>query len=381
MKWWEIPQNCNCLFALDSESILEEDNSKVYYSSDTLKFLRTYRSLKNKVSKGQTHGFASKSFENIFETLYSYDCLYLDNTNLEFNTRFYTGDECTWILKCEVLDPTVMSQGSSTASNGLTFTNTSLSETTGKTWYAGGLNSKTPILNKNRRLRPNTIHNVIIRNNNFLKTTSLKTDSKLDTVPESTYFTTGFGSNHEVVRIGYSVAAWYPKVKIIAYGAFDKILTKEEEDKIFAQIDVQFLRNVTQTQFKTTKPVLDNRNTFNFYTKINPLNIVENIQSSTPIEAIFNIKKDSAVFDRDFSNKLHKKSVKIKDIVLEENVPIQAKLYLYERESGVLIKTTYSDKKGVFEFNNLDPEMEYRVTSNDPKYQFQTITKNYRELL
>lgn len=382
MKWWEIPQNCNCLFALDSESVVGDDGNLIYYSNDPTSFLKTYQNLKNKVSKTQTHVFKSKNFKNDFEKLYSYDCVYLDNTNLDFNVRFSTGFEITWVLKCEVVDQTVMSQGSSTATHGITYTRTSSSEASGKTWYAAGLPTKTSVLNKDRRLRPNTVHNVIIRNDNRLKKVSLKTDSKEETAYDSTYFTTGFGSNHEVYKIGYNTAVWYPKIKIIAYGAFDKILTAAEETEVFDQIDSQFLRNVTNTQISGRESILNLVQTPVFNKTVRGNDSLINLQSSIPVsDKIFSFKKESAEFYRDYSKRLHPKSVNIKDIVLEENRPIQAKLYLYERESGVLIKTTYSNLKGEFEFNNLDPTMEYRVTSNDPKYQFQTITKNYRELL
>lgn len=67
----------------------------------------------------------------------------------------------------------------------------------------------------------------------------------------------------------------------------------------------------------------------------------------------------------------------IKDYVYKENVGVRTHLFLYERESGELIYKTESDDTGYFEFNNLDKNLEYVVTSNDKKHQFKSIIKNY----
>ena len=67
----------------------------------------------------------------------------------------------------------------------------------------------------------------------------------------------------------------------------------------------------------------------------------------------------------------------IKDYVYKENVGVRTHLFLYERESGELIYKTESDDTGYFEFNNLDKNLEYVVTSNDKTHQFKSIIKNY----
>ena len=56
---------------------------------------------------------------------------------------------------------------------------------------------------------------------------------------------------------------------------------------------------------------------------------------------------------------------------------MKVKLFLYERNTGVLIKTTFSDTEGNFSFLNLNKDLEYFVTANDNKYQFQSVIKNY----
>ena len=72
-----------------------------------------------------------------------------------------------------------------------------------------------------------------------------------------------------------------------------------------------------------------------------------------------------------------KNAYNIKDYVYKENVGVRTILFLYERESGELIYKTESDDTGYFEFNNLDKNLEYVVTSNDKTHQFKSIIKNY----
>lgn len=379
MKWWEVPQNCECLFALDHDSIIKMEGSVIQFSNPSSNSITTQSSAKNRVKKIQS--FGSESDLNMINKLEVnlYKALKIDDINLIFNTPISTGEQCTWFLKCVVKGNSVLSQGVSTNTHGLTMDPFGSSEEHSKAWYTNNLLSNNPkIPNSKRGINTNTLHNVIVRNSTVNQTVTLKTDYFQNSNPKSSnYFTSLFGSTHDVYKIGYDSNTWYPKVEIIAYGLFNKILTEEETSLMFSAIDEQFSVSKETITFKSNlnyygqSRILDKTK---FYFK--EYDVGNNLKVQEPQEK-FKILKNSINNQLKNSQVLYNTFENIIDIVLEEGLPVSIKLFLYERSTGVLIKSTVSNKKGEFEFNNLNKDLEYVVTANDSKYQFQSVIKNY----
>lgn len=379
MKWWEIPQNCECLFAIDYDSIVQSEGSFISFSNPSTNSITTQSSIKNRITK--KHSFGSESDLNMINKpeVKLYKALKIDDVNLIFKTPINTGENCTWFLKCVVKGNTVLSQGSSTSTHGLTMDPFGTSEEYAKAWYTNNLLSNNPkIPNVKRGINTNTLHNVVVRNSTINQEVTLKTDYYSNSIPvASNYFSSLFGSTHDVYKLGYDSSTWYPKVEIIAYGLFNKILSAEEESLMWAAIDSQFAVSQNTIEFQTNLnyfEVLKHLDNTSFYFKDYTVGNILKVQEP---QEDFKILKNSIKNKLKVKQKLYNTFEHIEDVVLEEGLPVSIKLYLYERKTGVLIKTTISDKKGIFTFNNLNKDLEYIVTANDSKYQFQSVIKNY----
>ena len=127
----------------------------------------------------------------------------------------------------------------------------------------------------------------------------------------------------------------------------------------------------------TTVETFDNQTTwvpFNICNTLIPINLfsVNHIKPVKVTDRQLQLVDDVYIRDLTIKN-----VYSIKDYVYKENVGVRTILFLYERESGELIYKTESDDTGYFEFNNLDKNLEYVVTSSDKKHQFKSIIKNY----
>lgn len=381
MKWWEIPQNCNCLFSLDSESVVESNGSLIQFSNPSNNYLNTENGVTGKVYSQVSSGFLSKNFITDFKNYKTYKSLKLNNINLFFNSSINTTSTSTWFLKCKVLGKNVLSQGPDENTHGLTWDPTINGDVSTRNWRARSINtSKGTTLQERSAISDETLHTVMVVtdvNQNFVK---FYTEYGTFTEPyESDYFIKYFGSIHNVTRIGYVGTEWKPKIEIIAYGLFDKVLTKEEFDLINLNIEESFLLKESVLKFKTNLNF--NYERYNYDTALlKPKNFGESnfLQGSEPVDGsktfINKVKINSDVIVR---QTLYKDFENIYDKVLEEGLPVEVKLFLYERNTGVLIKTTFSDIEGNFSFLNLNKDLEYFVTANDNKYQFQSVLKNY----
>lgn len=390
MTWWEIPQNCNCFFALDANTRITGNTTKLSLSNTENNWLVVDGLTPNRVSNSISVGFESENFENKGDVIKSYKSLYINDINLNFNKRISTGRTNTWILKCLVRGNTVFAQGFGSSSNpyGPTFDMFGSSESYGKCWYVNELytGSYTSISNYNRRLNSKSILTLIIKNDFENNKFIFKTDyNEGEITPPASYFQREFGSDHELARIGHESSTWFPKAEIIAFGMFDKILSEEEEVAIFQSIDQEFLIKSQDVDFNFA---FDSSLIFNSefkdslgrYKKFNPIRKIKyskNINNS-------DLSQSLVFSNKTLKNKfvvkqvLYKNLKSIEDTVLKEGIPAEGvKLFLYERFTGTLIKTTTSSDLGKFSFNFLSKDLEYVITANDANYQFKSIIKNY----
>ena len=362
MKWWEIPQNCNCIFALDTNSVTS--SSKVYFSNNPEKFL-TLQNGNNKVYPGLAIGFKHKNLINEKPLKYhTYKSLIIAKTNLLFSTPILLSESFTFILKCRLRQNSVLMSNNG-ASFGLTLGIGDSDQIDEGYWRINGFNAGDQVYSK-KQLVPfagNYIQTVVLKGSINLKDVSFKTDYGTFQIPSSSPAFQNFLQNKTYSHIGYTFSEkWQPNIEIIAYGLFDKILTEEEELQIEANLEENFFLKKSDFDFKTSLSYGES----------------DFLQGSEPVDGsktfINKVKINSDVI---VGQTLYKDFENIYDKVLEEGLPVKVKLFLYERNTGVLIKTTFSDTEGNFSFLNLNKDLEYFVTANDNKYQFQSVIKNY----
>ena len=373
MKWWSVVPNAVCIFAIDSESNVNSSTvSMVNQPSNLLK-----QSVVGKASKRIVSGYTLKNFIIDPNTNYlSYKSLYLNNTNLTLGPDITIPTDFTFILKCKVYNNSVFLSNNNSY-RGLQFLPTERSTWKLEVFTTGDTASKADF---ERSL--SAIHTIILRGSIAQINIEMITDFGTFILPNnSPIFTSFLGPTRVFNSIGTGTSSVdRPDTDIIAYGLFNKIFTDDELDSIQRKIDEQFLLD-SRTVKKTMK--FNSKISSNIIFKLNfkikdTIKVSSIIEDSSPVPTYMRFNR-TLLPNLYASSKLYKNMKDISDTILEEGQPIIAKLFLYERGTGTLLKITTSDIHGRFHFYNLSRDYEYRVTSNDPKYQFRTITKTYED--
>lgn len=371
MKWWELPQNCNCLFALDSRSRLEANNTRVICSNTDSNSFSVVGSSVNGLSK---------SFIDTLEAGYStlLNTLKIDGVNLLAKTDIPIPETVTWILLVKTNSDTssLAAARDGTSHWGFEFRKV-LSDKQG--WNHSGIGSEGAVSNPEVfdslqvvTLRVDKLNQKAEITTNYGATF---TDARL-----KSFLSTGssFANIPALGYIGYNSSTWIPQVDIVAYGAFDKYLSDVELSQVIekAKKDAQSEISASFLPFYSMRSsILTYDVTYNYH--LETLNKVVNKLDHDRSNYNLNINKIDNYLKS--LNLLYQHVIEITDIVMEESIPVSVKLYLYEKYSGVLIKTTLSDRKGRFTFTALNPNLDYIVTAHDPKLQFQSIIKNYQQ--
>lgn len=379
MKWWEIAPSC--IFALDADSIVTK--SDVYFTNNANRSLKSYTGV-NRIETSSTAGlrYNKLSYEENIK-IYTYKSLKLNDTHLIFDTPVLLPNEFTFILKCKVNVSSLLL--SNNGSNyGLTFGTGEMNSSDDSRWRISGYNTGQDFLkNDLDRFNKGGIQTVILKGNIATKSVVFITDYGSYLIPSDSPAFQSFLQSRTYTTIGYSHtgAAWRPNLDIIAYGLFDKIFTGTEISQVLESIDSQFLLKTSDLKPTTgSGTTLNNHSNPGRFVLTNiPLNVGSILKTSKPIATKFKTVFNIISPEIGVQSLLYKDMKTISDVILEEGQPVIAKLFLYERGTGTLLKTTISDVKGRFNFYNLSRNFEYRVTSNDPKYQFRTITKTYEE--
>lgn len=382
MRWWEGFTGINCTFALDSTSITTEN--RVYFSNDTSRFLTLTNGI-NKAKTGITRGLKFENFKLESLNINEYQSLNIFNTNLLFDTPLPITDEFTLILKCKINQSTVFISNSSSEYGptfGIGINENIRSEVSSDfVWRFSGF---TPDIATYKIAQD--IKTIVIKGTMSTKDIYVYTDTEVFKIPtDSVSFTTGFLVPRTYTTLGYNhtnPVLWCLNSDIIAFGIFDKALSDIQIEKLKNDIDSEFkiktieiekpFYNSSFSDFSIKNQLkinFSNFNTFDNYFQSSKA-VKNNIK-----ESIYNIN-----YSLNVSNNLYKNVKNIKDIVLEEGVPIQTKLYLYEKSTGQFLKTTNSNKLGEFIFLDLDVNANYIVRASDKKYQFQSILKDYNEV-
>lgn len=376
MEWWKTPLNCHCIFAIDNNSKVFKN--KISFSNDTNRFL-SFVNGDDKVTKSFTSGLISKDF--VYKQpmeVFIYKSLNIDKTGLLFDNPITLPNNFTMILRCSVRDNSVL-LANPIGVHGLTF-GTSTGESDRLWRVEGYVTGSNYLANIKNRAFDNELQTVVIKGDISLKNVSIYTDYGEYKVPIESPAFQSFLRVQTYTSIGYtpSDTYWRPDVNLVLYGLFDKELTEEEVNILLETSDTQFLykRNLTKNSRLNMYQSLYigfNKTTSQF----SPLKMLLNTLYKTSSNHTISRSVFGLVNKTYASSMLYKNVTSIVDIVLEEGTPIRTTLYLHEKNTNALLKTTTSDLTGTFNFYNLSPEFEYIVTANDPKYQFQSIIKNY----
>lgn len=379
MKWWEIIPNAPCIFAIDSESVVDKD--KITFTNNPNRFL-TYINGKSKAITSKTTGYKNKNleYEQPLKT-YTYKSLNIWDTPLLFDTPIQLPDEFTFILKVKVKQTSVF------LSNGINGSNYGLvldyfeSNVYSYRWRVANW---TPLEGRDHReLKPFnkfSISTVIFKGVKSTQDIQMITDyGVFKPSNNNLYIGDGFLAANSYSTLGFAHLDIDHKGNsdIVAYGLFAKNMSNEEVNIVLNTIDNQFLIKESlvslqpSRQLETSSQVFKNlkfqKNTY----LVVPLQAGE-AELPLPSRTVLRIFNEAK-----YIRNLYKKYETIEDYVYEEGEAVQTKLYLYEKATGQLIKTTISDKNGYFIFHNLNEKQEYIVSAIDPKYQFKSISKDY----
>lgn len=368
MDWWEIIPDCNCLFAIDSRSKIEADSTKLLCSNDNSVYFTVV---------GNEKGL-SKSLIDVGEEGFSrpLNTIKINGVNLLANEDIPIPRIISWVLlvKTNSENSSLAAARDGTSNWGFEFRRSFSSGKQG--WNHSGLSTSGAVSN------PEVLDKL------HLMTLRIDKDSELVEVTTNygatfseanlkSFLTTStsFANLPSLGYIGYNSSTWVPYVDIVAYGAFNKYLTEEDLDLIIetaktkAELNTPFSFDSIYS-YSNTEAIFDIKYNYNLNTVGKVTNVLTHKEGSNKnINVTNNYLRNL--------NLLYKNVRELSDVVTEESLPVQVKLYLYEKYSGVLIKTTMSDLEGRFKFTALDVNLEYVVTAHDPKLQFKSILKNY----
>lgn len=393
MAWWsKIKPESECLFALDSNSVIEED--KIFFTNKPSRFL-TFLGPKKRTRVGVVKGQVSREGGAIKE----FKALKIDRTNLLFDYPLQLPNNFTIILKC-----TVNTSSKFLSNNGTDFgpaykvdPNSSIPEE--GSWILEGFRSDSTVLGNKRFEERYDLQTVILSGSIDSKSVYIKTNYGKELIPANSesYRTFLVSQSLSTVGAGAGEPSWGLHADIIAFGVFSSVLTEEEIQDVLLEIDKDFLIGYAATELNNKPPqTYIPQGYFNIKDKnyldldqheipslemlhFKPDTLFTNLKRGSPVE-VFPIQGTSLsekISSIDSFSVLYRNMFSIQDIVLKEEYPVKTKLYLYEKNQGSLIKVTVSDQEGVFQFNNLNPELEYIVRASDNSYQFKSILKDY----
>ena len=383
MSWWNSIPNSNCIFALDSTSKLLGDS--LYFNNDLNRHLKLQ--VGTVVKKDQTI-VGQKPNTNDPMALHVYKSLSINKGNLFFDEPIYIGNNFTIILKCKVNQSTIFLSNNGT-NLGPTYgigiqNNSAYTETSDHAWRFEGFITESEIPYSQRQFKLKTdIKTLIITGDMSTKDVSVYTEVGYYKVPKDSnaFVSTGFLQPRSYTNIGYhnSTDFWKLNTDIIAYGIFNRQMNSEEITIIDNAIETELKIKVIPSDFSNKSESYVGVSLKNLEYFLNPSRSYENnFQASKPIRSFIK-NLDYGLNITEHENILYKNTKNISDIVLEENVPIKTKLYLYEKYTGQLLKTTNSDSLGRFTFLDLNPQLDYIIRSSDPKYHFQSVLKDYNK--
>lgn len=374
--WYDQVEGC--IFAIDYNSRLTEDGDRISYSNDPSKFLVSYDFQKDKVEKTIETRVKVKNFSMLLDNTLTYKTLRLIKHPFNFDCPVYLHNEFTYILRVKLKsDSLFLSRNTWDGNHGPCYSFTGGHSVYNQNWRVHSFQTgQDHDVGVRSSLNPDTFFDtVVVKGDLRERTVKIITSYGEYSAPPNAYnyfLSTAYNS-----FLGYTQGSttWYPDASIVAYGIWNRELTQEELDRVLSKVDEQFLVSKNKIVFNNFDSGL---NTVDIYSDIDFISV-----QSDKIEDYYIGNKPTVVDKRCITSTVHTANIlksrykNIKDIVLKENEPVRTKLFLYERHSGGLLATTWSNDKGEFEFKELDANWEYIVSSPDREYQFKSIIKDY----
>lgn len=373
MTWALDLDEHQCLFVLDPDAILDPVLKTIKTPKNNLTYSEGSISFLNRT------GSSLRDFKNNLRSINSYRCLKLDSCMPSLETPVALYDDYTMVLKCFINGSTKL--GGSSFSDGqpygLSFNPDGFSSMYLNTWRIPSLETGQEYSDTTRSVvSSDTIHEVVARISYSNNTMSIETDYGIYTKPLSQDFKSGY----DYVSLGFSPQPeTIPKIDIIGYAIYSGVLLESESKALFKSLDDKFLTDSLEVRPEKIDSIAESfSNT--------PMNTSKNVLLDLKEGLLYNnshytsngiSQKSLSIGDVVLAQNLYESYMNIEDVVLEEGLPVKTTLYLHERVSGKLIKTTSSDLQGNFKFYNLSDKINHVVTSHDNKYQFKSVLKNY----
>lgn len=389
-KWFDIVDTVDCIFAIDGDSGIDKDG--VTFSNHPLKRLSFIDGINNSSKRSYTGKiFPEKSIK-------TYRSLYIDNSNLLFETPLELPDKFTLILKTGVNSSSIF-----LSNDGVDFGPCFAVEygnSIGK-WRVKGFETMYDISEELLALnKRGSIHTLIIKADLTAKEVEIITDFGKYVLPPDSLAFNYFFKSQSYTTLGYyhtSSPEWRLDADIIAYGIFEGVLNDTEIGQILNKIDDQFLIHETPLGSDLREGLSVTKDSVYFNTKFSEPPTVTSLdyKKITNFDIYLHDSKEVHVASESSVNSFEKNtnvlvykivyedvryfknSYQIEDYVYEEGEPVISKVFLYERATGALVQTTRSNSEGFFKFSNLDKTLDYFVHSSDKKYQFKSIVKDY----
>ena len=409
MAWYEIP-GVSCIFALDYNSELSLNGSRVSLSNNPTEYLKI-KTNGNPLMKGPSLGWKVKDFKLDIESGgLIYKTLKVEKTNLIFERAktFPGSKKVTFILKVKLKSSSKFMNAveNSDSMYGLSFTEDG-SNSYNNLWRFRNVSSL-PFIDlgvpyKNRFSNFKIAFDTVVLKLDWESNVGeLITSYGSLSIPTSVLEDPSlFVKANSFKVLGSGSTAWELDADIVAYGMFEGYLSDQQVTACLTNIDLEFLESSG-----ISKGFEDTTEEFNLelsegrseeianlslqYQDIRPLTL--EVDSEISVEPLPYLSKESVENLKTFHlnplmwvekkkpllvNKRHQKSFDLRGLITEEDSPVATKLYIYEKGGGLLIGTTFSDKNGVYIFKNLDRSMEYVVTSFDRKYQYKSIIQDF----
>lgn len=373
MKWWESNSNLVPVFALDSNSRIS--SNYVHFSHND--------SLRSRVHQGA--GRVSPNSYTYYSDKYEI-CLYrtlkFNDVELILDKALLIPDNFTFILKVKIHKSSLFMSDNG-AHHGLTYgTGDTAQPDHNGLWRVANYTFPSDGKLEAQRLKENNhlMFEVVLQGDLLSGTGSMTVNGDKREIPTgSPVFSSFLRKGQSFSTIGYSHGntTWGIKADVVAYGLFEGQVNDESLIDMFQAVDDNFLKRVSQPEvINITKNESESRDpkVFNY---LKDYGYILEIA-----EARFKKFYDTFGYDVALINTiniLHKNTFNLRDQVFEQNEPVAVKVFLYDRDSGQLLKTVVSREDGWFEFLDLDPTKEYIVRCSDDKKQFKSILKDYNQ--
>lgn len=419
MAWYDIP-GVNCIFALDSNSVLSKDRERVYFSNIPSDYLTLKTVNTSGLSHKEVSAWGVKNFKPLVaEKSFKYKTLSLPKSNLVFNRlmQYPNTKEMTFILKVRLKSQSKFLCEAENAQSfyGLSFTqnNSAYDNLWRFSGFTDTVGSDLGFYPLSRAGNFGIVFDTVIlrldlNTNRGILTTSYGT---LELSPTIVGASNLFPRSNTFKMIGSSSGGWEPEGDIVAYGMFDRFLSDEDLTSVLNAVDTEFLvERVFEKSFEessvfkmlgvdlnlisedpdgfqellTTNSYLEDSIKIFKHEEDRDLKITGFLPLYYPKEYGFPDKgeQDRLIFEisssYSFSVNLRlQNTLDLRGLVTEEDSPVSVQLFIYDKSSGLLVGTTRSNTEGEFVFKNLDSNLEYAVTSFDKKYQYKSIIQDF----